>query len=202
MDPKYISVQLSDCLHQFVTLRLFLTFENYEISALLMSLNTNNLLRIFLQYFSLIQTTLVSPLDWNKFLTIINLFNTKLLSLIDAGAIGPRQANLVLIAYASSKGSGCASAQARQNLRCSLRQAVNEEEPSDRKPDPWPLWMAGHAQLKFVMTECLKTQSRLTGLNWCGCMIGGDMTKKRKMKEWDCIHQRSDWSQGIEETYL
>ena len=29
---------------------------------------------------------------------------------------------------------------------------------SDRKPDPWPLWMAGHAQLKFFMTECLKTQ--------------------------------------------
>ena len=26
--------------------------------------------------------------------------------------------------------------------------------------------MAGHAQLKFVMTECSKTQIRLTGLNW------------------------------------
>ena len=25
--------------------------------------------------------------------------------------------------------------------------------------------MAGHAQLKFVMTECSKTQIRLTGLN-------------------------------------
>ena len=47
----------------------------------------------------------------------------------------------------------CASAQSHQNLRCSLIQAVNQEEPSDRKPDPWPLWMAGHAQLKFVMTE-------------------------------------------------
>ena len=58
----------------------------------------------------------------------------------------------------------CASAQSRQNLRCSLIQAVSQEEPSDRKPDPWPLWMAGHAQLKFVMTECSKTQIRLTGL--------------------------------------
>ena len=57
----------------------------------------------------------------------------------------------------------CASAQSRQNLRCSLIQAVNQEEPSDRKPDPWPLWMAGHAQLKFVMTECSKTQIRLPG---------------------------------------
>ena len=61
----------------------------------------------------------------------------------------------------------CASAQSRQNLRCSLIQAVSQEEPSDRKPDPWPLWMAGHAQLKFVMTECSKTQIRLTGLRYC-----------------------------------
>ena len=59
----------------------------------------------------------------------------------------------------------CASAQSRQNLRCSLIQVVNQEEPSDRKPDPRPLWMAGHAQLKFVMTECSKTQIRLTRLN-------------------------------------
>ena len=51
-----------------------------------------------------------------------------------------------------------------QNLRFSLIQAVSQEEPSDRKPDPRPLWMAGHAQLKFVMTECPKTQIRLTGL--------------------------------------
>ena len=57
----------------------------------------------------------------------------------------------------------CASAQSRQNLRYSLIQALSQEEPSDRKPDPWPLWMAGHAQLKFVMTECSKTQIRLAG---------------------------------------
>ena len=58
----------------------------------------------------------------------------------------------------------CASPQSRQNLRYSLIQAVSQEESSDRKPDPWPLWMAGHAQLTFVMTECSKTQIRLTGL--------------------------------------
>ena len=57
----------------------------------------------------------------------------------------------------------CASAQSRQNLRCSLIQAVSEEEPSNRKPDPLALWIAGHTQLKFVMTECSKTQIRLTG---------------------------------------
>ena len=59
-----------------------------------------------------------------------------------------------------------ASAQSRQNLRCSLIQTVRPEEPSDRKPDSWPLWMAGHAQLKFVMTECSKTQIRLTRPKW------------------------------------
>ena len=36
-------------------------------------------------------------------------------------------------------------------------------QPSDGKPDPWPLWMAEHAQLKFNLTECSKTQIRLTG---------------------------------------
>ena len=57
----------------------------------------------------------------------------------------------------------CASAQSRQNLPCSLIQAVKQEEPSDRKPDPWPSWLAGHTHLKFVMTECSKTQIRLKG---------------------------------------
>ena len=60
----------------------------------------------------------------------------------------------------------CTSAKSRQNLCCSLIHAVSQEEPSDRKPDPWPLWMARYAQLKFVMTECSKTQIRLTGLKW------------------------------------
>ena len=59
----------------------------------------------------------------------------------------------------------CASAKSRQNLRCSLIHAVSQDEPSGRKPDQWPLWMTGHAQLKFVMTECSKTQIRLTGLS-------------------------------------
>ena len=58
----------------------------------------------------------------------------------------------------------CAFAQSHQNLRCSPIQAMSQEEPSNRKPDPWPLWMAGHAQLKCVMTECSKTKIRLTGL--------------------------------------
>ena len=35
----------------------------------------------------------------------------------------------------------CASAQSHQNLCCLLIQAVSQEEPSDRKPDPWPLWI-------------------------------------------------------------
>ena len=61
----------------------------------------------------------------------------------------------------------CASAQSRQNLRYSRIQAVSQEDPSDRKPDPWALWMARHAQLIFAMAECSKTQIRLTGLISC-----------------------------------
>ena len=71
----------------------------------------------------------------------------------------------------------CASAQSHQNLRSSLIQAVSQEEPSDRKTDPWPLWMAGHAQLKFVMTECSKTQIHLTR-----------PIKKKLCKEWRPLH--------------
>ena len=88
----------------------------------------------------------------------------------------------------------CASAQSRQNLRCSLIQTVSQEEPSDRKPDPCPLWMAGHAQLKFVMTECSKTQIRLTGLIlwkessncapliWNFCIVQQDVNEMLKIK--------------------
>ena len=40
----------------------------------------------------------------------------------------------------------CASAQSRQNLRCSLIQAVSQEEPSDRKPDPGSSeWLGMHS---------------------------------------------------------
>ena len=63
-----------------------------------------------------------------------------------------------------------ASLRIRQNLHCSLIQAVSQEEPSDRKPDLWPLWMAGHAQLKFVTMECSKTQIRLAGLKSCSLL--------------------------------
>ena len=74
---------------------------------------------------------------------------------------GPGQANLVVTTYASSEGSGDPAP--RQNLSCSLKQAMSQEEPSDRKPDPWPLWMTGHEQLKFFHDqECSKTQIRLT----------------------------------------
>ena len=75
-----------------------------------------------------------------------------------------------------------ASAQSRQNLRCSLIQAVSQEEPSDRKPDPWPIWMAGNAQLKFVMTECSKTQIRLMRPNclWLYSHSVRDLTSHRR----------------------
>ena len=71
---------------------------------------------------------------------------------------GPHQATLVLIAYASSEGSGEPAHPRSEDAD----QAVSQEEPSDRKPDPSPLWMAGHAQSNFVMTESSKKQIRLT----------------------------------------
>ena len=42
---------------------------------------------------------------------------------------GPRQANLVLIAYASSEGSG----------EPAPAHTSSESRGTDRKPDPWPL---------------------------------------------------------------
>ena len=88
------------------------------------------------------------------------------------GWYGPGQANLVVTTYASSEGSGEPAhprnpAQSRQNLRCSLKQAMSQEEPSDRKPDPWPLWMAGHEQLNFFMSECSKTKFAWRGPYAC-----------------------------------
>ena len=88
----------------------------------------------------------------------------------------------------------CASAQSRQNLRCTLIQAVSQEEPSDRKPEPWPLWMAGHAQLKFVMTECSKTKIRLTGLSCgftarCGCLWSGNKSSTRFIRSTKPFHK-------------
>ena len=46
---------------------------------------------------------------------------------------GPRQGNLVLIAYASSEGSGEPAHPPEPPLLAHT--AVNQEEPSDRKPD-------------------------------------------------------------------
>ena len=82
----------------------------------------------------------------------------------------------------------CASAQSRQNLRCSLIQAVSQEEPSDRKPDPWPLWMAGHAQLKFVMTECSKTQICLTGLIYGTTVEEASGKRSQLLSYWVAAH--------------
>ena len=70
---------------------------------------------------------------------------------------------LVLIAYASSEGSG-EPAHSHSLARTSTARSyklLSQEEPSDRKPDPWPLLMAGHAQLKFVMTGMLEDTNSL-----------------------------------------
>ena len=45
---------------------------------------------------------------------------------------------------------------------------ASQKEPSDRKPDPWPLWMAGHVQLTFVRWNAgrHKFAWRATHVNW------------------------------------
>ena len=94
----------------------------------------------------------------------------------------------------------CASAQSRQNLRYSLIQAVSQEGPSDRKPDLRPLWMAGHAQLKLVMTECSKTQIRLTGLRWNKTstqkQTNSETLELQKSNGWTPVGQTKDTSPG------
>ena len=81
---------------------------------------------------------------------------------------GPRQANLVLIAYASSEGSGEPAhprSLARTSAARSYKQWIKRNLQTESQiPSPPAPWMAGHAQLKFVMTECSKTQIRLTRL--------------------------------------
>ena len=71
----------------------------------------------------------------------------------------------------------CASAQSRQNLCCSLIQAVSQEEPSERKPDPWPLWMAGHAPLKVCHDDMLKDTNSLDGAHMKTVKIHIPLTK-------------------------
>ena len=74
---------------------------------------------------------------------------------------GPRQANLVLIAYASSEGSGEPAhprSLARTFTARSYKQWIKRNRLTESQipgPSEW---------LKFVMTECSKTQIRLTGL--------------------------------------
>ena len=59
----------------------------------------------------------------------------------DTPACGPRQANMVLFAYASSEGSSepAHPRSLARIIRCSLIQAVSQEKSSDRQTDPWPL---------------------------------------------------------------
>ena len=74
---------------------------------------------------------------------------------------GPRQFGTYRLCEQLRFRRACASAQSCQNLHCSLIQAVSQDHSYkqwDRKPDPWPLWMAGHVQSKFIMRECSKTQ--------------------------------------------
>ena len=76
--------------------------------------------------------------DQNKCLCVLKTHTNK--SDSEHDLFGPRQANLVFIAYASSEGSG-EPAHPRSLARTFAARSYKQcqEEPSDRKPDPWPL---------------------------------------------------------------
>ena len=79
--------------------------------------------------------------------------------------VGPRQANLVLIAYASSEGSGEPAhprSLARTFAARSYKQWVKRNLQTESQI-PGPSEWLGMRSWKFVMTECSKTQIRLTG---------------------------------------
>ena len=78
--------------------------------------------------------------------------------------VGPREANLVLVAYASSEGSGEPAhprSLARTSSARSYKQWVKRYLQTESQI-PGPSEWLGMPQLKFVMTECSKTQIRLT----------------------------------------
>ena len=80
---------------------------------------------------------------------------------------GPRQANLVLIAYASSEGSGEPAhprSLARTFAARSYKQWVKKNLQTESQIPGPSEWLG--MRLKFVMKECSKTQIRLTGLKW------------------------------------
>ena len=82
--------------------------------------------------------------------------------------------------------------QSRQNLRCSLIQAVSQIEPSDRKSDPWPLWMAGHA-VKICPDGMLEDTNSLDGAQI-------KMLKMLLYNIEQCIHKmKTDWLATVKE---
>ena len=85
---------------------------------------------------------------------------------------GPREANLVLSPVRAAKVQASLRIRAVSPEPPLLAHTSSESRGTFRQkarslaPTPTP-WVAGHAQLQFVMTECSKTQIHLTGLNYC-----------------------------------
>ena len=92
--------------------------------------------------------------------------DAKWLERVGRSLIGPRQANLVLIAYASSEGSGEPAhprSLARTFAARSYKQWVKRNLQTESQIPGPSEWLG---MLKFVMTECSKTQIRLTQLSY------------------------------------
>ena len=111
----------------------------------------------------LITSNLIKIILYLKQPIIFKSSNIFITDLEPHSTIGPRQANLVLIAYASSEGSGEPAhprSLARTSAARSYKQWVKRNlQQKPRSLAPLNGWACA---VKFVMTECLKTQIRLT----------------------------------------
>ena len=104
---------------------------------------------------------------------------------------GPRQANLVLIAYASSEGSSELAhprSLARTSAARSYKQWVKRNLQTENQIPGHSEWLG--MRLKFVMREC-STQICLTGLTlfpcyWMCALVFTDFTLNCFKKEYVC----------------
>ena len=107
---------------------------------------------------------------------------------------GPRQANLLRIAYASSEGSGEPAhprSLARTFAARSYKQWVKRNLQTESQ-------IPGHAQLKFVMTECSKTQIRLSGLRCWHRFVNLAQLQKSCLEQISITKRNTMWAPSSE----
>ena len=102
---------------------------------------------------------------------------------------GPRQANLVLLAYASSEGSG-EPAQSRQNLRCSLIQAVKSRGTSRQKARSIAPLNGWACAVKICHDGMLEDTNSLDGAHIRQAECARGLTITENYQDWDIYQPR------------